>query len=563
MTNHLTDEQKEIGRANAHAAIGGLETGPRAGYTTRRDFLRAAGAAGAGLGALYFGYGALGEGIKPVRAVVIGTGNEGCDAMIRQHNRAYVDIIGYCDARPYNQQRALDFFARQDLGQYSKEDIANLKRYDTITEALDDPDVEAVINALPLWLHAPVSIDAMKKGKHVFCEKLMAHNITECKQMCRVARETNKVLGIGHQRHYSALYDNANSLITSGALGDIRHIRASWHRNNAQKVIAKNSDGSLKIDEATGDFAYERDDDGNYLYYDSWKPPYMDGDREINLKKAAYKALDGKTYSYDNHDELVRWRLYDKTGAGLMAELGSHQLDACSIFLGKKHPVAVTGFGGTYYYEDNREVDDHVFVNFEFPNTVNDRGLPADDGRVVVSYSSITTNAFEKYGEMVMGTYGTMIVEQEFDIYLYKENDRNRPGSGGGPSTAVKIEKSGGKAVLDTSPSAIGPTPAAALGSMASGDGYPPSRGYREELEHFAFCVRHGNESNYYDVIGTEDEYKYLPRCRGEVALADAVVALTSNLAMRRKQRIEFDPAWFDYESNEVPETSTRIARRS
>ena len=50
-----------------------------------------------------------------------------------------------------------------------------------------------------------------------------------------------------------------------------------------------------------------------------------------------------------------------------MAELGSHQLDACSIFLGKKHPLAVTGIGGTFFYKDGREVDDHVFVIFEFP----------------------------------------------------------------------------------------------------------------------------------------------------------------------------------------------------
>ena len=38
-----------------------------------------------------------------------------------------------------------------------------------------------------------------------------------------------------------------------------------------------------------------------------------------------------------------------------MAELGSHQLDACSIFLGKRHPLAVTGIGGNFFYTDGRE----------------------------------------------------------------------------------------------------------------------------------------------------------------------------------------------------------------
>src|SRR6185312_10660910 len=106
---------------------------------------------------------------------------------------------------------------------------------------------------------------------------------------------------------------------------------------------------------------------------------------------------------YKSLDELINWRLYNRTGAGLMAELGSHQLDACSIFLGKQHPVAVTGVGGTIFYEDGREVDDHVFCTYEFP------GLHGKD-RVVVTYSSISTNAFEKYGETVMGTKGTLIV---------------------------------------------------------------------------------------------------------------------------------------------------------
>src|SRR5690606_14449140 len=116
-------------------------------------------------------------------------------------------------------------------------------------EVLEDPEVELVVNALPLWLHAPVTIDALKAGKHVFCEKLMAHNIAECKAMIKAAREANRLLAIGHQRHYSAVYDNANAIVRSGMLGDIRHIRASWHRNNAQLQFEKNPDGTIKLDD--------------------------------------------------------------------------------------------------------------------------------------------------------------------------------------------------------------------------------------------------------------------------------------------------------------------------
>ena len=550
MTNHLTDEQRAIGRANAYAAIGGLETGPRAGYPTRRDFLVAAAAAGPALGALYFGYKPLGD--KPaVKAVIIGTGNEGCDAMIRQSNRDYVNYIGYCDARPHNQKRARDYFSRQDLGQYTKEDIANLKNYATIKEAIEDPEVEMVVIALPLWLHAPVAIDAMKNGKHVFCEKLMAHDISECKAMIKASKENNRLLAVGHQRHYSAIYDNANAIVRSGMLGDIRHIRASWHRNNGQLQFAKNDDGSIKYDDK-GEPVVLLDDQGNPLYYDSWKPRFEEGDETVDLDAIAYTSLDGKVYKYKNHDELVRWRLYDKTGAGLMAELGSHQLDACSIFLGKQHPVAVTGFGGTFYYDDGREVDDHVFVNFEFPTIgadLDSQGRPTGKDRVVVSYSSITTNAFEDYGEVVMGTYGTLMVSKEFDIYLYKEYDRNKPQSNwAGRSTSITVEK--GSNALATSPSLAGPSQAQSLGAIATGPGKEPSRGYREELEHFAYCIRNGDADDFHA------DAEHQPRCPGPVAMADAIIALTSNLAMRHKTRIEFKPEWFDPESPEVPEAA-------
>ena len=122
-------------------------------------------------------------------------------------------------------------------------------------------------------------------------------------------------------------------------------------------------------------------------------------------------------------------------------------------------------------------------------------------------------------------------------------------------ATSVTVETKGaGKPVREASPSTAGPTTASSLGGVAVAD---PSRGYREELEHFAYCIRNGNASNYHD-----DE-QHQPRCRGEVALADAVIALTSNVAMREKKRIDFKPEWFDWKSDAVPDASTHeIARR-
>jgi predicted dehydrogenase len=517
---NLTPEQRALGRENANLALG----------VTRRDMLKAAAAVPA-LGAFYFGYDKLGT--EPVRAAIIGTGNEGCGAMIHDHNRDYLNFIGFCDARPFNQARAVKEFSNHK--QYGPAEAEKLKRYDDYKEMLADKDVECVVIALPLWQHAPIAIEAMKAGKHVFCEKLMAHSVKECKDMCRVARETKKLLAIGHQRHYSVLYDNANYLVQNGHLGEIRHIRALWHRNNAQPAVAKGKDGKPLYNPDTGLPEVVLDEKGNIVYLnDGWKPKIEEMDKSVDFKK----------YGYESLEELVRWRLYNRTGAGLMAELGSHQLDACSIFLGKQHPLAVTGIGGTFFHHDGREVDDHVFVMFEFPGK-------AEKDHVVVTYSAINTNAFESYGETLMGSKGTMIVDSEKEILLYKE-----AGSAlASRMTTITVDRTpAGKPIIETSPSTAAPSAATALGGLATAD---PSRGYREELEHFCYCVRHGDQS---DPYGDE---KHLPRCRGEVALADAVIALTSNLAMKQKRRIDFQESWFDYTSPEVPDASDpAIARR-
>jgi hypothetical protein len=65
-------------------------------------------------------------------------------------------------------------------------------------------------------------------------------------------------------------------------------------------------------------------------------------------------------------------------------------------------------------------------------------------------------------------------------------------------------------------------------------------------MEDFAYCVRMWNQGDKKD--------RRLPRCHGRVAMADAIVALTSNQAMRKKQRIEFKHEWFDPASTDVPD---------
>jgi hypothetical protein len=81
-------------------------------------------------------------------------------------------------------------------------------------------------------------------------------------------------------------------------------------------------------------------------------------------------------------------------------------------------------------------------------------------------------------------------------------------------------------------------------------------------MEHFAYCVRMWGEAPARKVdplaIGSKQD-RPLPRCHGRVAMADAIIALTSNLAMRHHQRIEFKKDWFDAASKEVPDAEMKV----
>jgi len=525
MTLNLTEEQKAFGKASFEQVVGyqGL---------TRRDFMKGLLGAAAALpvsASAYFGYSRLHG--RPVRAGLIGAGDEG-GVLVGEHNPDYLEFIAYSDVRPSNQERIFRGQAGTPRLGFEKKYGTNARRrirlYEDYRKLLEDKDVEAVVIALPLHLHAPVAIAAMKAGKHVLCEKLMAWNVGQCKQMIHAADKTGRLLAIGHQRHYSMLYAQAAEVLGTGELGEVKHIRALWHRNNARPVYTRRGEPAC-------------DQHGHIVYQDSWRPEIPQVDHQ-----ALEKRLRG--LGYKSIEELVRWRLYERTGGGLMAELGSHQLDACSIFLGKVPPLAVSGVGGKFFYHDDREIDDHVFVTFEFPgkNFTNDKS-----DIVVVTYSSINTSSFEPYGECLMGTKGAMVVQSEQTVYLYPDQAMG----GGDRSMSLTVTSAPvGKPVIDSTATVrttVDADRARAHGRAAIGPG-AASRGYREEMEHFAFCVRMWEE-------GANKKDRPMPRCDGRAALAVAVMALTSNQAMRKKQRIEFNPAWFDPASTAVPDADRKL----
>jgi len=568
---YLSPEEKAIGKENFHAALGSKPI--------RRDLLKKAikseVRSGAGLGPMYFGYGQ--SVAEPVRVGVIGTGDEG-SVLLGAINPKYIAVKSIADIRPYNVWRAFhgDYYsdsalkARPGLMKvygWKTEDEAkkNLKVYGPYEELIANAKqdgIEAVIIALPLHLHAPAAVAAMKAGLHVLTEKLMGHSVRECKEMARVSQQTGLLLATGHQRHYNILYDDAVDMIRKGLMGQLHSIRAQWHRGNlpgrdswqqpmpkkakpddplADDLDRKLEQWSLALKQLT------REGDKSAALWEKRVAQLQAqlADAAVEAQKFGYIDLDLKdaagnvVYRRPAIEELLRWRLWNRTGAGLMAELGSHQLDAASIFIAaahdgkKQYPLSVAAASGRPLFPYDREVEDHVYCLFEYPAPGYDAKDPiASRKKIGVQYASINGNGFGGYGETVLGTEATLLLETEKEPMLYRTHATT-------DKTKTVVAKSGSRKGLPTLQiDEAGDPESAALGVLGT---LPAERGYTEQLEHWAWCIRNPAPENQ-------------PRCGPRVALGDAVVALTANLAARKGQRIEFQKEWFDIDRDETPE---------
>lgn len=97
----------------------------------------------------------------------------------------------------------------------------NAKVYESYQELLDDPGIDAVSVCVRNSDHCAISIDAMKAGKHVLCEKPMAVSLEECIKMVEASEKYNRFLMIGQNQRLSKAHVKAKELIQSGMLGKV------------------------------------------------------------------------------------------------------------------------------------------------------------------------------------------------------------------------------------------------------------------------------------------------------------------------------------------------------
>ena len=234
-----------------------------------------------------------------VRLGVIGVGTRGTLLLAHLLRTPGVEVVALCDDYEPHLSRGLAQAGGKPRG------------FSDYNRMLEMKDLDGVMIATPLYLHAKVCLAAFSADKNVFCEKSLAYTIEECQAIASAAKASKRLFQIGHQRLFSAAFLRAHEMVRSGELGGITQIRAYWHRNN------------------------------------DWRNPVPSPDLEHRLN----------------------WRLYRAYSHGLMTELASHHVQVANWFLGS-HPLSCVGYGSINYWKDGREVYDNVNVVYRYPGGV-------------------------------------------------------------------------------------------------------------------------------------------------------------------------------------------------
>jgi predicted dehydrogenase len=111
-------------------------------------------------------------------------------------------------------------------------DKYNIKeRYKSVEELLEKADIDAITNTTPDPFHKDISIKAIQKNKHVFCEKPLAENYQDAKEMCDALKNKNLVNMVNFSYRNSSAYQELVKTVQSGKIGNIMHVDANYYQS--------------------------------------------------------------------------------------------------------------------------------------------------------------------------------------------------------------------------------------------------------------------------------------------------------------------------------------------
>src|SRR3954469_1020937 len=255
-------------------------------------------------------------------------------------------------------------------------------------EILERKDIDAVIIATPDHWHKDISIAAMNKGKSVYCEKPMVHDISEGPAVIAAQKNNNVVFQAGSQGMSSLGNEKAKQLLKDGAIGKLNYAEGFWARMSP-----------------TGAWQYPIPADASTqtVGWDTFV---------ANTNKRPFDAT-----------RFFRWRNYRDYGTGVSGDLFVHLFSSLHFVTGSIGPNKIMATGGLRFWKDGREVPDIMLGMFDYPETP---VHPAFNLSLRVNFVDGTGGT--NYLRMV-GSEGSMTVEWDKVTLLKNKNteDANDP----------------------------------------------------------------------------------------------------------------------------------------
>ncbi|MEX0289963.1 MAG: Gfo/Idh/MocA family protein [Flavobacteriaceae bacterium] len=233
-----------------------------------------------------------------------------------------VKLVAVCDLYTGRLDRAKELWGT---------DIMTTRDY---RELLQQKEIDAVIVATPDHWHKKITIDALKAGKAVYCEKPMVQHIEEGHEIIQAQKSTGVVCQVGSQGMSSLGNEKAKQLYEEGAIGDIVMLDMYNDRYSAE-----------------GAWQYPIPPDANASTIDF----------DTFLGTAPKVPFETKRF--------FRWRNYQDYGTGVAGDLFVHAFSTLHHIISSHGPNRAMATGGLRYWKDGRDVPDVTISLYDYPNT--------------------------------------------------------------------------------------------------------------------------------------------------------------------------------------------------